>query len=145
LPGTIAQQWAGAGYREAKEQGARIILSPASKTYLDMKYDRSSPLGLDWAGLLPVKDSYDWEPGSYLEGLAESDILGLEAPLWTETVQTMKDIEYMVFPRILGIAELAWSPRGQRWDEYRQRLAAHGERMEEMGINFYRSPDVDWK
>jgi hexosaminidase len=145
LPGTIVQQWAGAGYQEAKRQGAKIILSPANKVYLDMKYDASTPLGLDWAGLISVKDSYNWEPGSYMEGLEESDILGLEAPLWTETVLTMQDIEYMVFPRIIGIAELAWSPRGQNWEEYRQRLAAHGKRMEVMGIHFFQSPDVDWE
>jgi len=145
LPGTIAQQWVGTGYENAKRQGAKIILSPANKTYLDMKYEASSPLGLDWAGLISVKDAYDWEPGSYMDGLEESDILGIEAPLWTETVLTMKDIEYMAFPRILGLAEMAWSPKGQRWEEYRQRLAAHGERMEAMGINFFRSSDVDWE
>ncbi len=110
-----------------------------------MKYDASCPLGLDWAGLVSVKDSYDWEPGSYMEGLEESDILGIEGPLWTETVQTMKDIEYMVFPRLIGLAELAWSPKGQDWEEYRQRLAAHGKRLEAMDVNFYKSPDVDWK
>src|SRR6266508_176218 len=145
LPGTIAQQWVGAMYQDAKRQGAKIILSPANKTYLDMKYDASSPLGLDWSGLIAVKDAYDWEPGSYMDGLEENDIFGLEAPLWTETVLTMKDIEYMAFPRILGIAELAWSPKGQNWQECRQRLAANGERMEAMGINFFKSPDVDWE
>ena len=144
LPGTIAQIWIPAGYENARRQGARIILSPASKIYLDMKYDASSPLGLDWAGLVSVKDAYTWEPGSFMDGLAESDILGLEAPLWTETILTMRDIEYMTFPRLPGIAELAWSPRGQSWEEYRQRLAVHGKRMEAMGINFFRSPDVDW-
>jgi hexosaminidase len=145
LPGTIAQQWVGATYQDAKRQGAKIILSPANKTYLDMKYDDSSPLGLDWAGLVSVKDSYDWEPGSYMDGLEETDILGIEAPLWTETILTMKDIEYMTFPRLLGVAELAWSPKDQTWEEYRQRLATHSKRMEAMGINFYKSPDVDWE
>jgi hexosaminidase len=145
LPGTIVQQWAGAGYHNAKRQGAKIILSPANKVYLDMKYDGSTPLGLDWAGLVSVKDSYDWEPGTYMEGLEESDILGLEAPLWTETVLTMKDIEYMAFPRLLGVAERAWSPKGLSWEEYRPRLAAHGKRMEAMGIDFFKSPDVDWE
>src|SRR5687768_3858001 len=128
LPGTIVQHWVGTSYQDAKRQGAKIILSPAKKVYLDMKYDESTSLGLDWAGLVSVKDSYDWEPGSYIEGLEESDILGLEAPLWTETVRTMKDIEYMTFPRLLGIAELAWSPKGQRWEEYKLHLAAHGKR-----------------
>jgi hexosaminidase len=80
-----------------------------------------------------------------MDGLEETDILGLEAPLWTETVLTMQDIEYLTFPRLLGVAELAWSPEGQNWEEYRQRLAKHGKRMEAMRINFYRSPDVDWE
>jgi hexosaminidase len=145
LPGTIAQQWIGAGYQNAVSQGAKIILSPANKTYLDMKYVDSTPLGLDWAGLISVKDAYDWEPGGYMHLLEEKDILGIEAPLWTETILTMKDIEYMVFPRLLGIAELAWSSKGQNWEEYRQRLAAHGSPMEAMQINYYKSPDVDWK
>ena len=144
LPGTIAQHWFGAGYQGAKRQGAKIILSPADKTYLDMKYDNTSPLGLDWAGLISVKHSYDWEPGSYTSELEENDILGIEAPLWAETLSTMKDIEYMAFPRIIGLAELAWSQKGQNWNEYRHRLAAHGNRMEAMGINFFKSPDVDW-
>ena len=51
----------------------------------------------------------------------------------------------MIFPRIPGVAELAWSPKGHSWEEYRQRLAAHGKHMETMGINFFKSPDVDWE
>ena len=144
LPGTIAQHWHGEAYLGAKRQGAKFILSPATRTYLDMKYDESTPIGLTWAALISVKDSYDWEPESTVPMLEESDILGMEAPLWTETVETSKDIEYLVFPRLLGIAELAWSARGQNWQEYRQRLAAHGKRLEAQGINFYRAPEVDW-
>ena len=144
-PTTIAQHWQGAAYQEAKKQGCKIILSPGNKTYLDMKYDESTPIGLNWAGYISVKDGYDWEPGSYMDGLEESDILGIESPLWTETVLTMKDIEYMVFPRIPGIAELAWSPKGQGWEEYKVRLAKHGRHMEKLGIGFFKSPDVDWE
>src|SRR5215216_4636750 len=145
LPGTIAQHWFGTSYQEAKKQGAKIILSPANKAYLDMKYDVSSPLGLDWAGLISVKESYDWEPGSYMHLLEEDDILGIEAPLWSETLITMKDVEYLAFPRLPGLAELAWSPKGQSWDEYRKRLAAHSKHMEALGINFYRSPEINWE
>jgi hexosaminidase len=142
---TIAQHWFGAAYQGAKEQGCKIILSPANKTYLDMKYDAASPLGLDWVGLISVKDSYDWEPGTYMEKLEERDILGIEAPLWTETIITMKDIEFMAFPRLPGLAELAWSPKGLSWEEYKQRLAKHGGHMQALNINFFQSPDVDWE
>jgi hexosaminidase len=141
-PRTIAQHWFGASYQGAKEQGCKIILSPANKTYLDMKYYESSPLGLDWAGLVSVKDAYDWDPGNYMEKLEESDILGIEAPIWSETLVTMKDLEFMAFPRLPGLAELAWSPKGQEWDEYKERLAAHERHMESLGINFFRAPDA---
>ena len=144
-PQTIAQHWQGAAYQGAKEQGNKFIISPGNKTYLDMKYDEFTPLGLTWAGLISVKDAYDWDPGSYMEGLEESDILGIEAPLWTETILTMKDIEFMAFPRLPGLAELAWSPKGLQWEEYKHRLAKHGKHMEAMKINFFKSPDVEWK
>jgi hexosaminidase len=57
----------------------------------------------------------------------------------------MQDIEYLAFPRLPGLAELAWSPKGRRWEEYKGRLAKHGKHMETLGINFYRSPDVAWE
>jgi hexosaminidase len=145
LPTTIAQYWIDKGYQGAKAQHTKIILSPANKTYLDMKYDASSPLGLDWAGLISVKDAYDWEPSSYMDKLEEKDILGIEAPLWAETLLTIKDIEFLAFPRLPGLAELAWSPKVQGWDEYKQRLAKHGKHMETLQINFFKSPDVDWE
>ena len=112
-PQTIAQHWQGAAYKGAKEQGNKFIISPGNKMYLDMKYDETTPIGLTWAGLISVKDSYDWDPANYMEGLEEKDIIGIEAPLWTETVVTMKDIEFMAFPRLPGLAELAWSPKGE--------------------------------
>ena len=144
-PKTVAQHWQGAAYKGAKDQGNKFIISPGNKTYLDMKYDETTPIGLNWAGYISVKDSYDWEPGSYMEGLVEEDILGIECPLWTETVLTMKDIEFMAFPRLPGIAELAWSPKGANWEEYKVRLAKHGRYMEAMRINYFKSPDVDWE
>jgi hexosaminidase len=95
--------------------------------------------------LIGVKDAYDWEPGSYLPLLEEQDILGIEAPLWSETLKTMQDVEYLTFPRLLALAELAWSPKGQDWADFRQRLGVHGKHMEAKGINFYRSPEIDWE
>jgi hexosaminidase len=144
LPGTIVQHWKQTKYQEAKKQGARLILSPSSRAYLDMKYDASTPIGLNWAGYNSVKDAYDWEPGSYLPLLDEEDVLGIEGPLWSETLKTMQDAEYLAFPRLLALAELAWSPKGHDWADFRRRLGGHGKRMEAQGINFYRSPDVDW-
>jgi hexosaminidase len=156
LPTTIVQQWRAGGASAtaatvkasaaAIRQGNQLVLSPASRVYLDMKYDEQTELGLKWAGLVEVRDSYAWDPATLFDGVAESDVLGVEAPLWTETIETFRDIEYMAFPRLAGVAEIGWSPQRVRsWEEYRHRLGAHGARWQVMGVNFYRSPQVPWR
>ena len=128
---------------EAVAQGSSIIASPAEYAYLDMVYDKNSPVGTFWAGPTTVQDGYEWDP--VMAGLDESDVVGLEAPLWTETVEVIDDVEFLVYPRLLGYAELGWSPvQGRAWDEYRDRLAAHGPRMDHWGLDYYESPLVDW-
>ncbi len=145
-PGSIAQCWNNATARKAADQGARLVLSPAAKTYLDMQYDPSSKLGLHWAGYIEVKDAYEWDPLQEAPPASVGSLLGVEAPLWTETLTSLAEIEYMAFPRLPGIAEIAWSPpEGRCWDEYKLRLAAHGSRLAAMGVGFYPSPQVPWE
>lgn len=145
-PSSVVQHWMGEHAADAVKQGAKLVISPASLAYLDMKYDDTTKLGLDWAGKIDVQKGYDWEPTALLEGVGEQDILGIEAPLWSETLETFDDIAYMAFPRLLGIAEIGWSPQtGRAWDEYAARLAAHGPRLKQMGIKFFQAPQVDWK
>lgn len=130
----------------AVEQGAKVIMSPASRAYLDMKYDSTTHLGLNWAGYVEVDTAYSWNPVTLVPGITKENILGLEAPLWTETITNMNEIEYMVFPRLPGFAEIGWTaPEARSWEEYKTRLAAHGSRFDAMDINFYRSDLVPWK
>ena len=146
LPTSVAQHWYGDQAGAAVRQGAKVLMSPASKTYIDMKYDASTPLGLNWAGYVSVQDGYTWDPAAQVAGVPESAILGVEAPLWSETLQTLGDVEFMVFPRLPGYAEIGWSPAaGRSWDEYRLRLGAHGPRLAAMGVNFYPSAQIDWQ
>jgi hexosaminidase len=146
LPTSIAQHWHSDLARTAAEQGAKVILSPATRVYLDMKYNPDTDLGLTWAGTVDVEQAYAWDPASHLDGLSEASILGVEAPLWSETLETPDDIEFMAFPRLVGLAEIGWSSAGGRsWDEYLVRLGAHGPRLQAMGVNFYASPLVPWQ
>jgi hexosaminidase len=145
LPASVVQHWQGTRARDAARQGAKVIMSPAAKAYLDMKYDASTPLGLEWAGHTSVRDAYTWDPATQIRGVTENDVLGVEAPLWSETITTRADVEYLAFPRLLGLAEIAWSPRsGRSWREYRVRLAAAGARLDALGVKFYRASEIDW-
>jgi hexosaminidase len=86
-----------------------------------------------------------WEPTNYIEGISKENILGIEAPLWSETLTIIDDIEFMLFPRMPGYAEIGWSPpTGRNWDEYKVRLASHGKRFKALEINFYPSEKVNW-
>ncbi|MEU7601992.1 beta-N-acetylhexosaminidase [Streptomyces sp. NPDC041003] len=129
----------------AAKAGHRLVLSPADRLYLDMKYEAATKPGLAWAGYVPVRRAYSWNPGAYLAGVPESAVLGVEAPLWTENVASRADWELMAFPRVLGLAELGWSPAGALdWTSYSRRLAAQQPRLDAQGIGFYRAPDVPW-
>ena len=143
---SVVQLWASADFAKmAVGKGAKIIMSPATKVYLDMQYDSTTKLGLHWAAYIEVDSGYVWDPATLVPGIAKENITGVEAPLWSETITNMDEIEYMVFPRLPGIAEIAWSPKeGRNWDEYKVRLGKHGVRMEKMGIDFYRSALVPW-
>jgi len=131
---------------QAVARGNKILVSPANKCYLDMKYDENTPLGLSWAGYIEVADAYGWDPGAYLTGVPESAIQGIEAPLWSETLENSDHIEFMAFPRLPAIAELGWSPWSEHdWESFRTRIAAEGPRWTELGIDFYRSPQIPWE
>jgi hexosaminidase len=128
------------------EKGAKVLISPASKAYLDMKYDSTTTLGLKWAGYIEVDHGYKWNPTELVPGLTKEKILGIEAALWTETITNIDELEYMVFPRLPGYAEIGWTaPAARNWDEYKLRLAQHGKRFEAMEIDFYRSLLVPWE
>jgi hexosaminidase len=142
----IAQHWASEKYAQmAAEKGARIIMSPSTRVYLDMQYDSTTRIGLHWAAYIEVDDAYDWNPATQVDGISKDQIMGVETPLWSETIENMNDIEYLLFPRLPGIAEIGWSPtEGRSWDEYKVRLGNHGPRMKALGIDFYPSAKVPW-
>lgn len=142
----IAQFWHSRDYTKmAAEKGAKIIFSPSKKAYLDMQYDSTSRIGLHWAAYIEVDSSYLWDPATLVPGIGREQIIGVEAPLWTETVVMMDDIEYLVFPRLPSIAEVGWtSPSLRNWDDYKVRLANHAKPWKAMGIDFYRSPKIPW-
>jgi hexosaminidase len=146
VEGTIAQYWSKSkNAMLAAAQGRKVLFSPASRTYLDMKYDSSTVTGLHWAGYIEVDKAYNWDPATMVNGINKENIIGVEAPLWTETVTNMDEIEYMIFPRLAGIAEIGWTPAMKRdWLEYRERIARHGERFDAMGINYYKSKLIPW-
>jgi hexosaminidase len=144
-PSSIAQLWRSDTALLAVKQGNKLIMSPGPRTYVDMKYTPQSELGLRWAGFIELRTAYEWDPATYNPGLTEESIVGVEAPLWSETVKNLGAAQYLLVPRLPAIAEVAWSAQSARgWEDFRSRIAAHAARWRLLGINYYPSPQVEW-
>ncbi|MFJ4173596.1 beta-N-acetylhexosaminidase [Microbacterium sp. NPDC089696] len=152
--GTVGQYWGkttpeGSHAEEAEHfvaRGGALIMSAADAAYLDMKYTPDFPLGLTWAAVIDVQRAYSWEPTAILDVPADA-ILGVEAPLWSETTRTYADVENLVFPRAGALAEVAWSPQeapGRSWESFRERLATLAPQWRQRGVNFYPAPEIPW-
>lgn len=145
-PNSFVQYWAKAeNAQKGVKQGAKVIMSPAANAYLDMQYDSTTHFGLNWAGYIEIDKGYNWNPETLVPGIGKANILGVEAPIWTETITKMDELEYMVFPRLPGYAEIGWSaPAVRNWAEYRVRLAGQEERFKALQIDYYPSKKVPW-
>lgn len=141
---------------EAVQKGMKVVMAPASHAYLDQKYRHNVPstLGLTWAcGIkgCDVDKFYNWDPGSFVTGVTDANVIGVEGTIFGETTVTLSDVDYMVFPRLLALAEISWSPKATRtstsspaYTDFIGRLAAQGARLMANGVNFYPSTEVSW-
>lgn len=149
-PGTLLQYWEPKGeefarFVAAAEAGARFIMSPGNHAYLDMKYTPEHPLGLDWAGHVELRDSYEWEPTAVIDGLPASAVAGVSAAIWTETLTTRDELFSMLLPRLGAVAEVAWShAEGKDFGGFAARTAAQAPAWRAAGWAFHESPQVAW-
>lgn len=155
-PGTIGQYWGhtsphgdhAAQARRFAERGGSLVLSPSNVAYLDQKYDTEFPLGISWAGLIDTRTAYEWEPEALIPDLPADAILGVEAPLWAETLETLADIDQLFFPRALALAEIAWSPPAgaaeRSWERFRLRAAAIAPFWDAAGWGGHRPSEIPW-
>ncbi len=143
---TISQAWASdTTAAAAVRYGAKVLMSPSKRTYFDMKYDSTTELGLTWAALIDVRDAYDWDPATFMKGVTEANIVGVEAPIWSETVRNIGAVQYLAMPRLPALAEVGWTPQSARnWESFRTRIATHAPRWNFLGVNYYRSPQIPW-
>ena len=144
-PTTLVQLWKSDSAVLALRSGAKLIMSPSRRAYLDMKYTPDTELGLTWAAIIEVADVYNWDPATYQPGVTERDIVGVEGPIWSETLRNITAVEFLAIPRLPALAEVGWSPQsGRNWESFRARIAAHAPRWNYLGVNYYRSPQIPW-
>ncbi|HWV24053.1 MAG TPA: family 20 glycosylhydrolase, partial [Thermomicrobiales bacterium] len=139
----------------ALDQGASVLVSQQSKTYLDTKYAEASSnpaqadarrrLGMPYYAWSTVEDFYRWDPATLRAALKESRIAGVEAAIWSETIESLDDAFLMMLPRYPGVMEKAWSRPVESvpaWASYAPRLASHAAVWDRLGWPYFRSSVV---
>ena len=137
-PNATVMSWRGIeGGIEAAKAGHDVVMTPTSHCYFDYYQSDHPDEPLAIGGFLPLKKVYDYEPiPEELSAEEAKHILGTQANLWTEYIPTVDKLEYMAFPRLSALAEVAWSNEAIRdFDDFVSRLLPHIKRLEVMGID----------
>jgi len=142
----VVMSWRGEkGGITAAQAGHDVIMTPNSYLYIDYLQSKdaaSEPLSI--GGFVPLDKvySYNPRPGALTQD-EQKHILGVQANLWTEYISTGNKLEYMLFPRMLALAEVAWTGAArQNYDEFTtQRLPERLQELERRHIN-YRIPEA---
>lgn len=124
--------WAPNAVPQATAQGNQAILCPNGAFYLDNWEDKNS-----------ISTLYNYNP--LLEGLSDAqkqNIIGAQCNLWTESVPTIKRVEYLLFPRLVAFSEMVWLPAEKKNEkDFLDRLPAQLKLLESEKVN-YRVPDL---
>jgi hexosaminidase len=144
-PNATVMSWRGInGGIAAARANHDVVMTPTSNTYLD--YNQGDPRfeSIYMGARLPLMTVYAYEPiPDSLTAEQGKHVLGTQGQLWTEYMQTTRDMEYMAFPREMAIAEVAWSPKAARsWDSFGRRLLPRLLALDRLGVN-YRFPGVE--
>jgi len=139
-PEAAVMSWRGLeGGIEAAKLGHFVVMSPNDYVYTDLL--QGDPLvEPDQTSYKSVRlqKTYSFEPVP--AEINPTYILGGQANLWTEKVPTIRQAEYMTWPRAWATADIYWSPRDSKnWDAFTQRMEKHMERYDIGGFNYARS------
>jgi hexosaminidase len=139
-PGATVMSWRGeAGGIEAAKMKHPVIMTPGSPLYFD--HYQAGPAGepIAFGGFNPLKKVYAYDPiPAELKGTDYAQyVMGAQANLWTESIETREHLEYMLLPRMLALAEVVWSqPEKRNWTDFRQRLEHHFTGLAQKGLRF---------
>ena len=127
-PGAIVMSWRGTkGGLAAAQLGHDVVMTPNPYTYFDYTYHTT-----------PTEKVYSYDPAAteFTPALAQH-ILGVQASMWTHIAVTEEAIDYQIYPRLLALAEVAWTPQRLReWSDFSSRATAHFPRLQSLGIKY---------
>ena len=138
-PGATVMSWRGVeGGITAAKAGHDVVMSPTTHAYLDYAQSQQPGELPNIGGDLPLEKVYSFEPiPAALTADEARHILGAQANLWTEYIPSPGHAEYMLFPRLIAMAEVAWSPAERKdYANFLSRMTVHEQRLTNLNVNF---------
>ncbi|MEL6673501.1 MAG: family 20 glycosylhydrolase [Bacteroidota bacterium] len=138
-PQATVMSWRGmAGGIEAAKAGHRVIMTPGKPLYFDHYQASPAEEPTAFGGFNPIEQVYAFDPlPAELSPEEQALILGAQANLWTEYIQTPEQLEYMAYPRALALAEALWTPADQKsWADFAGRLPRQLDRLQVQQVNY---------
>ncbi|WP_436792190.1 family 20 glycosylhydrolase [Caulobacter sp. RL271] len=136
-PNATVMSWRGIdGAIAAAKAGHDTVLSPHPTLYLDNRQSLSPDEPTGRGRVISLKDVYAFDPAPAQLSVDErKHILGVQANVWTEHMQTDARMQRMAFPRAIALAERAWTPEADvSWDDFARRLPAQMARLKVLGV-----------
>lgn len=135
--------WQGYGQAalKAAAQGHRFIMTPARIMYLIRYQGPQWFEPVTYFGNNTLKDVYDYEPVQKdWTPQATSLLMGVQASMWTEFCNRPEDVDYLLFPRLSALAEVAWTkPARKNWAAYLKAMDHFNGHLAAKGIVYARS------
>ncbi|MBX6380810.1 MAG: family 20 glycosylhydrolase [Thermoflavifilum aggregans] len=138
-PRATVMSWRGEqGGIAAAKQHHNVIMTPGEWLYFDHGQGNPTYEPLNIGGYLPLWKVYGYNPvPASLSPDEQHYIIGMQANLWTEYIPNTREAEYMVFPRMLALAEAAWTPLARKnYQDFLSRLPAQLYWLDRAGVHF---------
>ena len=139
-PNATVMSWRGTeGGIRAARSGHQAVMTPGGYCYLDSYQDAPATQPVAISGYLPLERVYSYDPAPDSLGTDVTKwIAGVQGNLWTEHVPTAQHAEYMLWPRMIAIAEIGWTPQEQRqWESFRPRALKVADAMRDRGYTVF--------
>lgn len=138
-PDATVMSWTGIeGAVHAAKAGHDAIMTPVSHMYFDYYQGNPQSEPLAFSAEIRLEKAYSFNPIPV--GLDEKEakhILGPQANMWTEYIPNFKHVQYMLFPRLLALSEVAWgTAQPKSYSAFENRVIAHMASLEKKGINY---------
>ena len=138
-PEATVMSWRGEeGGIAAAKQGHDVVMTPGEYCYFDHYQNQNTfaePLAI--GGYLPLEKVYNYDPVGKLNKDEAPHVLGVQANVWTEYIANTQKLEYMIFPRICALSEVAWSPKASKdFPDFQKRMETEYSRLKMYGITY---------